>query len=100
MEIRTTEEYVVSKLIETENALESTREELLKAKETIKKLKEIISIIAERASIRRFNSEYNNKERTYVEFNSIWDDSSDYDTILNVLRTSEKFYEDEVKENA
>jgi len=104
MEIKTTEEYVVSKLIETENILESTREELLKAKETIKTLKEGIDIIASGAIIRKFTSEYqNNKERTYIDFASIWDDSSFYDTILDVLRTSEKFYdsiqnEDEVGE--
>lgn len=104
MEIKTAEEYVVGKLIETEGTLKNTQEELLKAKETIKKLKEGIDIIAAGAVIRKFTSEYqNNKERTYIDFASIWDDNSFYDTILDVLRTSEKFYdsiqnEDEVGE--
>lgn len=101
MEIKTTEEYVVSKLIETENILESTQEELLKAKETIKKLKEGIDIIASGAIIRKFTSEYqNNKERTYIDFANIWDDNMFYDTILDVLRTSEKFCEDVVEKDA
>lgn len=101
MEIRTTEEYVVNRLIETEGTLKNTQEELLKAKETIKKLKEGIDIIAAGAVIRKFTSEYqNNKERTYIDFASIWDDSTFYDTILDVLKTSEKFCEDEVEKDA
>ena len=99
MEIRTTEEYVVNRLIETEGALKNTQEELLKAKETIKKLKEGIDIIAERVHMRKTYLAYQNKESTYAEFASIWDDSPAYNTILDILRTSEKFCEDEV-ENA
>lgn len=91
MEIKTTEEYVVNKLIETENTLKSTQEELLKAKETLKKLKEGIDIIAERVSLHKIYLQSQNKDSIYVEFNNIWDDNPVYNTILDVLRTSEKF---------
>lgn len=100
MEIKTTEEYVVNKLIETENILESTQEELLKAKETIKKLKEGIDIIAAGAVIRKVHMTSQDKENSYIEFKRIWDDSNIYNTILDVLKTSEKFCEDEVEKDA
>ena len=95
MEIKTAEEYVVGKLIETEGTLKNTQEELLKAKETIKKLKEGIDIIAERASIHQVYNPFAPEDIFRIEFNSILNDSPTYDTILNILRTSEKFYTDE-----
>jgi len=92
MEIKTAEEYVINKLFETENILKNTQEELLKAKETIKKLKEGIDIIAERAFIHQIYKPTEIEEVFCLDFISILNDSPVYNTIFDVLRTSEKFY--------
>lgn len=95
MEVKTTEEYVINKLFETENTLKSSQEELLKAKETIKKLKEGIDIIAERASIHQVYNPFAPEDIFRIDFNSILNDSPAYNIMLNILRTSKKFYTDE-----
>ena len=95
MEIKTAEEYVINKLFETENTLENTQKELLKAKETIKKLKEGVDAIAEIAFLHQVYNPSETKKIFRIDFDSIENDNLAYYTILNILKTSEKFYIDE-----
>jgi len=95
MKIKTAEEYVINKLFETENTLENTQKELLKAKETIRKLREGIDAIAEIVSLHEVYKSSEIETIFRIDFDSIESDNPAYYTILSTLKTSEKFYIDE-----
>lgn len=92
---KTAEEYIINRLYETENTLENTQKELLKAKDTIRKLKEGIDAIAEIASLHQVYKSSEIETIFRIDFDSIESSNPAYYTIFNILKTSEKFYIDE-----
>lgn len=95
-EIKTLEHYIVARIERLENENEELKNGISTVQGLNNKLVEDLELVKKSLSpsIKTVHSEYNNRDRKYMDFSTIWDNNENFDKLVAILGATDDTAED------